>query len=115
MIDLDFWLTIVGRDYISGLIDSEISETRMRRLLNERSKVWFSADGREIPYNELTDDHLINIIAYIERTGFRRVRLNDLKKEYYTRFPARNTKRTNILRHDRTYYGMARTRCRRKS
>ena len=30
-------------------------------------KVWRTKEGKEIPYNELSDKHLLNIIKFVER------------------------------------------------
>jgi len=35
-----------------------------------KKKVWRTGDGREIPYNELEDQHLLSILKWIEKRAY---------------------------------------------
>lgn len=36
-----------------------------------KEKIWTTKDGRQIPYEELEDDHLLNILHWIERAAMK--------------------------------------------
>ena len=56
---------------------SDLQHEQWLRLRNACEIVWKTKDGREIPINEMTDQHLTNTIAMLER-------LEAAKDAYYS-------------------------------
>ncbi len=59
-----------------------LAEADKFRLPPEKSEpVWRTRDGRTIKVREMKDDHLMNTLAYCQRTGFFKNRVGYLKIE----------------------------------
>ena len=54
---------------VKASIDDIIQELRSR-LREKKYIVWETADGKQIPIQDLTDQHLINIINWANSTKF---------------------------------------------
>lgn len=51
--------------------------------------VWRSADGRCVPVSKMSDEHLMNALRMLMRTGDQREKLAALSAEYTRRLDAR--------------------------
>lgn len=44
-------------------------------------KIWITKEGKEIPYNKITDKHLINILDFINKISEKKIKCK--RKEYF--------------------------------